>query len=877
VISVDSPQARAASRRVLPYSHDAETSVLGGILLHPKSFHQVADLVEAADFYHPVHAAIYRTMLELDEQSKPIDQVTVAEQMKANDTYGTLRAFNGEAYFAELVAVVVTVENIAFHARIVHGKATARRLIEAAQEIAAKGYGEYADVDEYIDEAERAIFEISQRSQRQGYEPIKRVLGTTIKAVEQRYDRKQAITGVPSGYHKLDALTAGFQPSDLVIIAARPSMGKCLTARTLIDDPETGKRITIEECVQRRLPFIHGMSDEGRIRVAPIGDWIDSGLKPAFRVRTRTGREVEVTGHHPFFTVEGWTPLHDLAAGARIAVPRAVPVFGTREMPLPLVRLLAYFIAEGCLTQSTPRFTNSDEELVADFQWIVREHFPTCHVRQYGIDYAVATERSGGKPNPVKEWLRALGVWGKLAEEKRFPDLLWMLPRAGLAEFLRILFSCDGTIYAMAGYPRIEFTVASEGLAQDVHHALTRFGVVSKLWRKTERSWRVEITEPEAVATFQREIGWRGEKARRFVEAQPEGRRANVGHAPRETWRLVRAACARKKVSLIEMARQARETDGYGKHAGYNAHARRGIPRSRLSRYAEILDDVALRRVASADLYWDEIVEITPIGEQQVYDLSVPDGANFVAQDVLVHNTSLVMNTAQNAAIEFNVPVLVFSLEMSKESLVERLLCCEARVDSTRLRGGFLEQRDWINITKAASRISEAPIWIDDSGAPTLLEIRAKCRRWRSDPNIFSTPGQHGMVVIDYLQLIHGRPAGKDQNREREISEISRGLKSLAKELRVPIIALSQLNRGVEGRSDKRPQLSDLRESGAIEQDADVIAFIYRDEVYNKDSPDKGVAEIIVGKQRNGPTGTVRLAFLNQYTRFENLAEGRDD
>jgi len=459
-----SSAAPRSTARVLPWSQEAEMSVVGGILLHPAAFVQVADVVQPEDFYHPAHGAIYTAMVELDEASKPIDAITVAEQMKATDTFHKLRAMNGESYFAELTSAVVTVENIAFHARIVHGKATVRRLIETAQEIAAHGYGEYGDVEEFIDTAERSIFEIAQRSQRSSYESIQRVLGRSIKDIEKRYDRKQAITGVPSGYYKLDAMTAGFQPSDLIIIAARPSMGK----------------------------------------------------------------------------------------------------------------------------------------------------------------------------------------------------------------------------------------------------------------------------------------------------------------------------------------------------------------------------------------------------------------------------TSLALNAVQNAAIEYGVPALVFSLEMSKESLVERLLCSESRVDSTRLRGGFLEQRDWINLTKAAGRISEAPIFIDDSGAPTLLDIRAKARRWRSDPAVFQSRDQHGIIVLDYLQLIAGRPAGREQNREREVSEISRGLKALAKELRVPIIALSQLNRAVESRGDKRPMMSDLRESGAIEQDADVIAFIYRDEVYNKETTDKGVAEVIIGKQRTGPVGTVRLKFLNEYTRFENLAE-RDD
>jgi replicative DNA helicase len=456
----------------LPHSQEAEESVIGGILLHPTSFNRVVEFLHADDFHHPALRAIFDAMVELERASKPIDTLTVVEQMKAAEMLDKLRSVNGPDFLLELQTKVVSVENIEYHARMVRGKATARRLVQACSGIAARGYGEYGDIDEYIDTAEREIFEIAQRSQKGSFEPIKKILKETIKALEARYERKQAITGVPTSFTRFDDMTAGLQPGDLVIIAARPSMGK----------------------------------------------------------------------------------------------------------------------------------------------------------------------------------------------------------------------------------------------------------------------------------------------------------------------------------------------------------------------------------------------------------------------------TSFVMNIVQNSAMQHRVPALVFSLEMSKVSLVERILCSSARIDSGKLRRGMLDTRDWVQITKAASDVSEAPIYIDDTGSPTLLEIRAKCRRWRADPKIFpSDKGpnlqQLGIVVIDYLQLIQGR-ASKDDNRQKEIAEISRGLKGLAKELKVPIVALSQLNRGLENREDKRPKMADLRESGAIEQDADLICFIYRDEVYSKDQvkeEDKGVAEIIIGKQRNGPTGIVRLAFINMFTRFENLADGRAD
>jgi len=232
--------------------------------------------------------------------------------------------------------------------------------------------------------------------------------------------------------------------------------------------------------------------------------------------------------------------------------------------------------------------------------------------------------------------------------------------------------------------------------------------------------------------------------------------------------------------------------------------------------------------------------------------------------------TALAINIAEHASMENDIPVAIFSLEMSKEQLAFRMLSSQARVDSQKLRKGWLGETDWPKLTTAAGKLSEAPIFIDDTPSISVLEMKAKSRRLKAEKGL-------GLIVLDYLQLMKGRDSSMP--REQEISEISRSLKALAKELQVPVVALSQLNRQVEARSDRRPQLADLRESGAIEQDADVILFIYRDDVYNKseDNPERGFAEVIVGKQRNGPIGKAKIIFLEQYTRFENPAWGPED
>jgi len=233
-----------------------------------------------------------------------------------------------------------------------------------------------------------------------------------------------------------------------------------------------------------------------------------------------------------------------------------------------------------------------------------------------------------------------------------------------------------------------------------------------------------------------------------------------------------------------------------------------------------------------------------------------------VAARPAMGKTSFCLNVAQHASMRAGETVGIFSLEMSKEQLVLRMLCSDARIDAHKLRTGRLQEKDWARLAKAYADLSASKVFIDDSSTVSPLEMRAKCRRLRAEHGL-------GLVIVDYLQLVTS--TGRVENRQQEISAISRSLKGLAKELAVPVVALSQLSRAPEARTDRRPQLSDLRESGALEQDADIVMFIYREEEYKPSDENRGIAEIIIGKQRNGPTGTRKLAFIKEFTRFENL------
>lgn len=414
---------------------------------------------------------------------------------------------------------------------------------------------------------------------------------------------------------------------------------------------------------------------------------------------------------------------------------------------------------------------------------------------------------------------------------------------------------------------RVVETLSSEEFYREAHRKI--FSAILDLYQRNEPSDLVTVTSELKKKGHLEEVGGASYLA------------ALVDRVPTSANSASYARIVREKSMLRQLIEGATEIAERG-------YREQGSVEEFVDSAEKIIFEVAQRRIKQGFASMKDIVKDSFRAIEQLYErkeliTGVPSGyreldritCGLQRSDLIVvagrpsmGKTALALNMVEHAAIEAGVVCAVFSLEMSKEQLVQRMLCSRAEVDASKLRGGFLSEGDWPKLTRAAGLLSEAPIFIDDSPALNVLEIRAKARRLQRERDL-------GLVVVDYLQLMRG--VGRFESREREISEISRALKAMAKELGVPVIALSQLNRGVESRQDKRPQLSDLRESGAIEQDADVIAFIYRDEMYNRESPDAGKAEIIIGKQRNGPTGKVMLAFRSNLTRFDDLAHGPDD
>lgn len=834
------------TERVPPQNLEAEEAILGSILLDPEAISRVVDVLKIDAFYLNAHREIYRTALMLHSQGKPTDLTTMAAWLQDQ---GKLEQVGGQSKLAQLLDRIISTANVDQYAELVMDKYLRRQLIKVGNQVIAFGYDTKQPLGTILQESEQKIFALTQDRPRGGLVATAEILTQTFNEIESR-SLGTTLSGIPCNFYDLDGLTQGFQRSDLIIVAGRPAMGKCLAhdSEIVLSD---GSIQTIAEIYQAQQtqghpPTLLTLNQNWKLSLTQPSAFVNDGIKPVFKVVTQLGRSIETTLTHPFLTFEGWKPLGQLQVGQKIAIPRIIPIFGEQTLPEAIVKILAYLMGDGCLTRTSPQFTNGNDRLQADFAEAVG-HFP--------------------EKNVLTQWLIDLKLWGKNSHTKFIPQLIFQLTQPQIALFLNRLFATDGWITVLkSNQVQLGYASVSKKLVQQIQHLLLRFGIIARVKQRQIQyqadrhpAWQLDITDQRSLQTFIDMIGIFGkekavEKARQALLTKTY--HTNRDLIPMEVW--LQLAVAKGTESWQSLSHRS-DIQNSNLHVG-----KRALSRDRLALLSRSLQSTELENLATSEVYWDEIVSIEPMGYKQVYDLTIPITHNFVANDICVHNTSFVLNIARNIAVIHRLPVCIYSLEMSKEQLVYRLLSSEVGIESGRLRAGRITTEEWSLLGQAMGNLSELPIYIDDTPDMTVNEMRSKARRLQSEQG-----GKLGLVLIDYLQLMEG---ASPDNRVQELSKITRSLKGMARELNAPVMTLSQLSRGVESRTNKRPMMSDLRESGSIEQDADLIIMLYRDEYYNPDSVDRGLAEVIITKHRNGPVGTVKLLFEPQFTRFRNLA-----
>ena len=812
-----------------PHDLDAEAAVLSACMLSRAALDIVLVLLKPEHFYSEANARIWQAIQQLVHAQAPVDIVSVSSWLRDREW---LQKMGGAAYLAQLADATPTVGHVAEHAKTVHTKWRLRQLIATCQRTAAEGYNDVGDADTFIKGAAEAVDDIAQGGEKRGQlESAGVAIREAFNEIKTAAERGATISGTPTGYDQLDAKIAGLHDGDLMIVAARPGMGKAqpLDAKVLTPNGwrtmgslRVGDRVIGADgkpCAVLGV-FEQGERDIYRVTMDDGGatECCDEHL---WHTRTRADRRGKMPGGVRSTAEMRATLLRCASGGLNHSVRFVKPAEFESLGPLPLAPyLLGLLLGDGSGRSECVRFDNPEADIQARFRELlpVGDAVTACHD---GLHHRVRRAQRSGEPSTTKAAMRALGLDGLLSWQKFIPEVYLRASVDDRVALLRGLCDTDG--HVVDSGTMVEYSTTSPQLLAGLLFLVGSLGGVASVREKP-----AHYTKPDGSRVETR-------TAYRVWIAFPSGSVLPVSSAK---------------------------------------HLARWKP--------------GPRRIAERF-----VKNIEKVGRKPCRCIAV-DAADhlYVTDDFIVtHNTAAVMNVAVNVASAreeqrngqtYVVPgegVCVFSLEMPRKQLATRMTCSEGRVDLSRVRAGGLLPSDWQRLTEAASYLSTLPIWIDETPAIGLLELRAKVRRQQAAYDVAPSDGKPGrrvgLVIIDYLQLMKGRD--DVSSREQEISEISRGLKALAKELRVSVIALSQLNRAVETRStkDKRPQLSDLRESGAIEQDADTIIFIYRDDYYNPETSDmRGIAELIIAKQRNGPTGKVKVRFTASCARFDNLEPG---
>ncbi len=820
-----------------PQDEAAEQAVLGGMLLSKDAIADVLERLRPGDFYRPNHQCVYEAVLDLYGRGEPADAVTVAAEL---DRRNLLRRIGGAPYLHTLISTVPTAANAGYYATIVAEKALLRRLVDAGTRVVQYGYAgaEGADVAEVVDRAQAEIYNVTDGRTSEDFVALEDLLQPTMDEIDAIASNGGLARGVPTGFLELDEVTNGLHPGQMVVIAARPGVGKALSLDTPLATP-TGWTTMGEVAIGDELIGADGKPT----RVVAVTDVMHG--RPCFRVKFSDGTEIVADAEHQWLTDTRASRKSAQAAAvlynryknqrtfAEVRTTREIArtllcptadrrlnhsVVNAKPIQAPVAVLpvppytLGAWLGDG--TTAAAQITTADPELVMRIEadgFVARPSRSARYRYQLLLPEARARFVSDPVPAPtcvecggpscglqmcqtcrnakgtLQARLRLLGVLGN----KHIPPQYLRASEDQRRALLAGLLDTDGTVTTGGG---IQFSVTDKRLVSDFTELVVSLGYRCQITTKRVKG-RTEASSVAYTVNFSTDD---------------------------DVFGLTRKALVHKE----------------RRHAAGTA------------------------RSGSRFIVAVEAIESVPVRCVQV------DNADqmYLASRAMIptHNSTLGLDFLRSCSIKNRMASVIFSLEMSKSEIVMRLLSAEAKIKLADMRSGRMSDDDWTRLARRMSEISEAPLYIDDSPNLMMMEIRAKARRLKQKHDL-------RLIVIDYLQLMTS--GKKVESRQQEVSEFSRQLKLLAKELEVPVVAMSQLNRGPEQRTDKKPMLSDLRESGAIEQDSDVVILLHRPDAFERDDPRGGEADLILAKHRNGPTKTVTVAHQLHLSRFTNMAK----
>ncbi len=850
--------------RTPPNDVAAEQSVIGAMLLSKDAIADVVELLREGDFYRPAHASIYGTILDLYGRGEPADAVTVAAELTKS---GDIARIGGAPYLHTVVSMVSTAANASYYGRIVREQAILRRLVEAGTRIVQMGYAGTGEVDDMVDRAQAEVYDVTDRRTSEDYAPLSAIMDETMNELDAIANRSGQMIGVPTGFSDLDAITNGLHPGQLIIVAARPAIGKALALDTPIVTP--GGWTTMGAI----RPGDYVIGDDGLpVEVTGVTDVMDN--RPCYVVRFSDGSEIVADAMHEWLTDTRSSRKSAQAAAAQYNRTRNQRTFAeirttediarsvrcetkdrrlnhsvrnAHALQLPDVALpippytLGVWLGDG--TSAAAHFTSADPE-IATYVEAEGLEAPFLGNLCYGIRLP--------KSAPIEP--RDCVVCGTQFIPKAPRVRTCGCSCGGRAKGIHaneVAATCADCGGPVTGMGLCQSCVHDHGSVQAVlrsNDLLDNKHIPAIYLRASERQRRellAGLLDTDGTVTSDGNVQFTS-TSQALIDGAYElvvslGYRCSI---------MRKNVAGRSPESSVAFTVNFSTHDQvFRLHRKQMVHKERTRHQSNARRISRFI--VGVERVPSVPVRCIEVAN-----ESHMYLA----GRSMIP----THNSTLGLDIARSASIKHGLTSVIFSLEMSRNEIVMRLLSAEAQVPMHHMRAGTMGDAEWNKLAGKMGTVSEAPMFIDDSPNMTLMEIRAKCRRLKQRHDL-------KLVVVDYLQLM---TSGKRvESRQQEVSEFSRSLKLLAKELAVPVIAISQLNRGPEQRVDKKPMLSDLRESGSLEQDADMVVLLHREDAYESESPRAGEADFIIAKHRNGPTGKVTVAFQGHYSRFVDMAQ----